>query len=267
MMNKLYFITYGDKRFRKSKKRLVSQAKLYNFDSVKAFGFKDVSKNFILKTKPYIEDIKGGGYWLWKPYFLHKTFKEMSDGDVLLYLDAGCELNIRGKKRFFEYIDIMDKNKGVLSFYLPYVNERKYTNDEVFKYFEVEPSDIIYDSFQIMAGSLLLRKNDLTKQLIDDFFNVAIQRPDLFSDIHNDKTTRSDFIAHRHDQSIFSVLSKKFGSITIKDETYNEDFSLMSEYPFLAKRIKDEKSFFYCLVFKIKRIFLKYLVIKKSCRK
>lgn len=117
MNTKLYFITYGDKRFRKSKKRLLAQAKRFGFNNIKAFGFKDISKNFILKTKPYIEDIKGGGYWLWKPYFLYKTFNEMDDGDILLYLDAWCELNIKGEKRFFEYIDIMDKNKGVLSFH------------------------------------------------------------------------------------------------------------------------------------------------------
>lgn len=151
----------------------------------------------------------------------------------------------------------MDNNKGVLSFHLPYVKESSYTNDYVFKYFEITASDAIYDSFQIVGGCLLLRKNDLTKQLIDNFFNVAVQRPDLFSDIHNHKTTRSDFIAHRHYQSIFSILRKKYDLDTIEDETYSNDFSLMLEYPFLAKRIKDERGFFNRFVYKIKRNFLK----------
>lgn len=252
-MNKLYFITYGDKRFRKSKKRLVSQAKLFGFDSVKAFGFNDISNDFITKTKPYINDVKGGGYWLWKPFFLKKTLDEMQDGDILVYLDAGCELNISGKKRFSEYIEIMNANKGVLSFHLPGLKECSYTNDAVFEYFEIAPSSTIYNSNQIIGTCLLIKKNDLTKQLTDDFFNIAIQRPELFSDIYNVKTTRSNFIDHRHDQSIFSVLRKKYDLITIEDETYNLDFNLMLDFPFLAKRIRDESNSFLRFLYKIKR--------------
>jgi hypothetical protein len=256
MTNKLYFITYGDKKYRKSKKRLVLQAKLFNFESIKTFGFNDLSNDFIAKTKPYIGDVRGGGYWLWKPFFLKKTFDEMQDGDILLYLDAGCELNISGKKRFLEYIEIMNANKGVLSFHLPCLREYSYTNDAVFEYFEIDSSSAIYNSYQIVGGVLLLKKNDLTKKLIDDFFNVAIQRPDLFSDLYNVKTTRSNFIDHRHDQSIFSVLRKKYGLITIEDETYNEDFNLMLEFPFLAKRIRDQSSFFLLFLYKLKHKFL-----------
>lgn len=248
---KIYFITYGDQRFKKSKKRLTAQAKLFDFDYVKAFGFNDISADYIIKTEPFIRSIKGGGFWLWKPYIFHKTFHIMKDGDVLLYLDAGFELNIKGRKRFFEYIDLLDNNKGVLSFYLPGLKEKQYTNNEVFRYFEMEFSNTIYDSFQMVGGCILLRKNELSKKLIDDFFDVAVKRPDLFSDVHNDQTKREDFISHRHDQSVFSVLRKKYGLPSIEDETYNNDFSLIQEYPFLAKRIRDKKSIFQRLLNKV----------------
>ena len=180
----------------------------------------------------------------------------MNDGDILLYLDAGFELNINGKKKFMEYIDIMDNNKGVLSFHLSNLKEKYYSNDALFKYFNILPSDTIYDSNQIVGGCLLFRKNNLSQQLINDFFDIALKRPDLFSDIYNLETTRSDFIDHRHDQSIFSVLKKTYGLSAIEDETYNQDFNLMGEYPFLAKRIKDKSSFFHKIKSSIKRYLL-----------
>ena len=64
-----YFITYGDKKFRKSKGRLLTQAKMFGFDYFKAYGPDDMSRYFISHTKPFIRNPKGGGYWLWKPYF------------------------------------------------------------------------------------------------------------------------------------------------------------------------------------------------------
>ena len=35
----------------------------------------------------------------------------------------------------------------------------------------------------------------------------------------------SGFIDHRHDQSLFSLLRKKYGTISIPDETYSENWS------------------------------------------
>ena len=52
-------------------------------------------KEFWKKNGDFIEKNKRGyGYWLWKSYIIKKTMDMMKDGDILLYLDSGCEINI-----------------------------------------------------------------------------------------------------------------------------------------------------------------------------
>ena len=41
------------------------------------------------------------GFWLWKPFIIKKTMENMNDGDVLLYLDCGCELDNNKKDDLF----------------------------------------------------------------------------------------------------------------------------------------------------------------------
>ena len=42
----------------------------------------------------------------------------------------------------------------------------------------------------------------------------------LLNDKHSISPNYDEFIEHRHDQSIFSVIRKKFNTYYIKDETY-----------------------------------------------
>ena len=32
------------------------------------------------------------GYWLWKPYIVYEVLKTLSEGDVVIYCDAGIEI-------------------------------------------------------------------------------------------------------------------------------------------------------------------------------
>lgn len=36
------------------------------------------------------------GYGIWKPYIVNQKLSEIYDNDILVYLDAGCSINIRG---------------------------------------------------------------------------------------------------------------------------------------------------------------------------
>lgn len=48
-----------------------------------------------------------------------------------------------------------------------------------------------------------------------------------------------EFVAHRHDQSIYSAVVNKIGSIKLKDETYYQNWETDGfRLPFWARRIK-----------------------------
>jgi hypothetical protein len=136
----------------------------------------------------------------------------------------------------------MDSNNGVFSFHLPGKKESDYTKTPVFNFFEIDADNDIFKSEQLSATILIFRKNNFTIKLINDFYQVAIERPELFTD-NNSLSTQPTFVGHRHDQSIFSVMRKKFKIKSIEDESYFEDWNnpKVKNIPFLAKRIRDQK--------------------------
>jgi hypothetical protein len=233
-----YFITYGDSNYSKSKKRLLKEAIEFGFDICKTYSKTDLSEDFIRLTYPYINYKRGGGYWIWKAFILNDIFSKMHDGDVVTYLDAGCRININGKARFENYLDILDQNKGFLAFHLLDCDEYMYTNQTTLDFFGINKESPIYNSSMFVGGIMMFKKNYATTRLINEFYKIATTFPNIFSD-ENSFSFDERFIEHRHDQSVLSILRKKYGVISIPDETCLINWKELSHTPFHAMRIKD----------------------------
>lgn len=234
----IYFFSYGDDKYKKAKRRIKKEAKKFGFDDVKVYGRSDISPYFLEKTKPYIDMPKGGGYWLWKSFFIKKTFHKMDDGDICIYADAGCHINIHGKKRLNYYLELLKLNSsGILSFALSHT-ETEFTNEKVFDFFDIDKKSDVRRSSQYMSTILYMKKCQNTINIVNEYYDIAINHGDLFTDIHNDYNRAPLFKDHRHDQSIFSLLRKKHCSIVMPDETYAIDWNDLVDVPILATRIR-----------------------------
>lgn len=243
--NIIHFITYGDSKFEKSKKRLLNEAKEFGvFKTMKGYGPQDLSEDFIKKHRDIFKYSRGGGYWIWKLNIIRQSINNINDGEYLVYLDAGCTINKRGKKRFYEYIDKLKNSKnnyGILSFQMTH-NEYKYTTKEIFDYFNIKCDSDIFKSGQYMATLLIMKKNKHLTKCLDKYEKCIEDNPLLITDIYNSKNQHVEFEDNRHDQSIFSILRKIYGSEVIKgDETWIVPFGGPEslKYPFWATRIKD----------------------------
>lgn len=121
--------------------------------------------------------------------------------------------------------------------------EYQWTNSATLEYFNSD--DTIKNSFQLVAGVAMFKKNKISAQLINEYYNIAISRPDLFSDTYNEEPQLPGFKDHRHNQSVFSILRKKYGVLQIKDEVGGAispiDQVGTKFIPIIATRIKDFK--------------------------
>lgn len=257
----IYFFTYGDDKYTNSKIRIKEEAINFEmFDDIRIYGKEDLNFSFLIKTKPYIDSPKGGGYWLWKSFLLKKTFDMMSDDDYCVYVDAGCTINKFGKERFIEYLYLLDKSEsGILRFSFPGVSEEIYTNSRVFDYFRennniYKKSDRFLSTLsktdQLMATILIFKKCKISIEYVNRFYEISLSNPELFSDKYNEINKNKDFIDHRHDQSVSSCLSKVISNnlVIIPDETFTTDTDGEILYwdnlvhnkkiPFLATRIR-----------------------------
>jgi hypothetical protein len=144
--------------------------------------------------------------------------EKLNFNDLLLYCDAGCTINIEGSERFNDYVNMLSSGDDDILTFNMYENlEKFWTKMDVFEFFN---SKNLMDTGQIGATSIFLKKTEKTLKLINEWENICINHRNLIDDSKSIQTENDCFIEHRHDQSIFSMVAKKYKTIELSDETY-----------------------------------------------
>ena len=205
----IVLINFADENFEKQRDLNTLSAKLFGgFDKVLSFSKEQIESGFYEKNHLILNEKRGAGYWLWKPYFIDKVLNELSDGDYLFYCDAGC-IFINNVKHLIRVLD--DSGQSIMSFELPLV-EYEWTAESVLNEFDAYKKGYA-QSNQISATYLLLKKSNDSVRLIKDWLEKCT-RAELLTD---DANLGNIAKAHRHDQSIFSLIIKSEGYKTFKD--------------------------------------------------
>ena len=203
------------------------------FNSISVYGPQDLDDEFKTRFKNILNLPCGSGYWIWKVYIINKKLDEIKEGDILIYLDTGCTINKKGERRFYEYIDLLNNNnEGIISFNMS-LAEKVWPTTEIFNYFNISTNSQITNSGQFHSTILIMKKNYNLINIIKNYYNILYTDPLLFTDYYN-INQQHYFIDNRHDQSIFSILRKIYGSIILNDETWFQPFGNISSlaYPF-----------------------------------
>lgn len=245
---KIHFITYGNNKFSKVKDMLAKQAIESDwFDSVVAFNENMLTSEFKTKFANILNQQRGGGYWIWKYDIIMQTLNKINDGDIIVYVDGGSYLNLNGKKRFLEYIDMLNNDEKQLGF-ISFDNgccEEKYTTRQVFDHFEIPEDSEIRTTGQYNGGYYYIKKTPHLLMLFEKYRETLEQNPLLYTDHFNKTNQKEIFCDSRHDQSVFSVIRKKYGTLGLKElgEFWWQDNNFECEEaqtkPFWATRLKD----------------------------
>jgi len=235
---RIFFLSFASGRFYGALDRIRREAEAFQlFDGIKTIRDTDLLENdpqFASTHGDFIrQNHRGFGYWIWKSYLVKKMMHEdMEEGDVLLYADSGCVLQLSGLERMKEYLEMARTSEhGVVSFALEGQLEKKWTKQDVFEH--LGPVD--YESRQIMATTFLMRKCKASMDFVDRWYATCCHYR-LLDDSPSITPNHPEFSEHRHDQSIFSMLCKIMGSTVISDETYYHDWKDGNHAPILALR-------------------------------
>jgi hypothetical protein len=180
---------------------------------------------------------KGFGLWSWKIPLISSKLDSMKDGSTLMFLDAGSTLNgsARGHARFLEYLDISE-SLGGLFFQQDFV-ESAWSKQLLRKDF---PDDSAWQSGQLLGGIHFLNVSDENRELFRLLRHLAKENNyERLRDPSPVELHPSEFVAHRHDQSLISLGAKAAGLPYIPDETYFAPHweSRGEEFPIWATRL------------------------------
>lgn len=216
------FITFsgGDNKYHEAANRLKNQANRLNlFDECIAFSDTDLKNDseFWMKHGEFIENNKRlYGYDIWKPYIIKKKMEQLNNGDILLYLDSGCEIDYRKKNLFILFFEII-KTKYLIATFI--CDDKSWCKMDLILKLDML-NDKYLSTYQHQAGAILFLVCDKTRNLVNMWY-------DLCCDYHNIDDTPSIspnfecFNEHRHDQSVFSLLTKKYDLYNNKEYDLN----------------------------------------------
>lgn len=213
MKAKIVLVNYSDKNYTKAQKiNSKSALKFGEFDSIISYSPEDIDSFFYNKNKHILDQKKGGGYWLWKPYFIKKTLERLEWGEYMFYCDSGSRF-IGSIHSVFSSINL---NQDLISFELQSI-EKKWTKRDCFLLMECDKTNF-FETKQRLAGFSLWKKTDFSMRFVDEWLSYA-QDERILTDIENrlGLPNLDGFVDHRHDQSIFSLLTKKYNLKAFRD--------------------------------------------------
>ena len=209
------FITFATKgKFHILGQRLITEIEnLELFDKTILYTEDDLKSDieFWNKHGEFIENnSRGYGYWLWKSYIIKKTLDGLTKGDILLYFDSSFEVYTHTKPKFIELFENVKKTTIIGSYCQILCPEYKWNKMDLVKFLEMNDNKYLQTK-QRQAGAIMFYKNSKSIALINDWYLLSSH----YHYINDDDSVEPNipgFTEHRHDQSIFSLLTKKYNT-------------------------------------------------------
>lgn len=206
-MSKITCISYGSKGYEKELNLNIKTAMQQGADEAIGYGPDDIDEDYKRKNIRFFERKRGNGYWLWKPYLIDRCLEKMTEGDWLIYVDAGLFYlnNLR------EFVNDLERKNLELVVAPTIYKEFKYTKRDIFVKTQTDVPAIT-QSLQRQSGAIFIRKNEKNVAFVKEWLRY-IQMDSLVTDDENvyGLPNYDGFVENRHDQSLLSVISKKMG--------------------------------------------------------
>jgi hypothetical protein len=220
MEPKIHLLTFADKindnKYYDYAQQLVQDATNYNiFSTIKCLTAVDLFKytEFHKHILFISENKRGFGYWLWKPFLIWKTLEELPEGDLLVYLDAGTKLSLEGKSRFMDYLEIQRKDKYNNLFFEEENLISSWCKMDTIHFFDAY--DLAQNNVKEILPGILFTCNNPHNRFLFKVCYDSCSNYQLITDTPSIKPNLPEFMEHRHDQSVFSIVVRKFSASSI----------------------------------------------------
>lgn len=237
-------LSFADRRYRNALKRLERQTAAFPFTARHCYDETCcLTPAYWRRLKPWLYR-RGYGYWEWKARLVSELMDTLSEGDIVVWADAGVYWNDtpEAQSRFRQYLAMLTPDCGILAFQQPYI-EQEWTKGDLFVATGTYGDPAICTTPQLWGGCFMMRKCAATVALLREWNELNRRERELITDCRSTVTNLPGFKEHRHDQSAFSVLVKKQRHIAIpfaeSHRTDGHTWDDLRSFPIQARREKE----------------------------
>lgn len=232
---KKIFISYANEAMAYSLEHIGRQAKRSGiFDEVILYTPEDLPQ--YVKESLLMQYSRGAGYWCWKPALIYETLQKHNEGDIVVYVDAGCTVR---KSPKWDYFFSLMKDYDTVCFQYADAQpqwEKWGADSSRIKYWskkstlkfmgEVTGREDVGEMNQIMGGVLFMKGKGNT--LLKSWKEIVFSHPKLVLDPDEEelKEQASYYAGHRHDQTILTPLAMTDSTVKVlpeESEVYSKD--------------------------------------------
>jgi len=210
---KVYLMSYANKKFVKNQKRLNESAKAYGIKNIISYTDQNLKRTkFYSNYKNILDQPRGAGYWLWKPFFIYKTMNNLNEGDILIYSDSGAVF-INSPKSLLK---IALKEKALL-----FTNNEpniKWNKRKCLDNMGCNSDKYLYAP-QVSAGFQVYVNTYKTRKFVKEWLYYCCV-DGLIDDTPSNSGEHEEYAAykeHRHDQSILTNIATKYNIPLYRD--------------------------------------------------
>lgn len=206
----IYGITYSCGKMNRSANLCVESMRKNGVDDTLLYGPELISDEFKLFNIGVWGATRGSSFWVWKSHIIYKTLMSISEGDYLIYSDAGVQFT--GSIR--PILDAMDQDIFLFSNGWPHVH---WCKGDVIK--EICHNEIYsgHGSFdykaparfeQVQASVIIIKNTQFSRDFIKEWL-LYCQMPGFIDDSPSKSSNHPEFAEHRHDQAILTSVAYK----------------------------------------------------------
>ena len=199
----------GAHRLKQVEKLKESAISIGGADEFWLYESKDLDPDWLEMNKNIMEHKDGMGCWAWKPFLIWKALLKMNEGDILFWVDSDTYF-LRNASDYF----CLTQDLDILIFHLSPPSPGKVWTDRQAFLLTNTDSPQFTDTRLILGGYFMVKKTDKMMRFIAEWM-IYSQDERIVCALANILPNYDEFYRHRYDQSILSIISKKFKLFSI----------------------------------------------------
>lgn len=206
------YMVYGDGCCARSKERACEAALRHGFTRCLSLNKTHIDSDFRVLHQTTLDQKRGAGYWLWKPFLIDDALSHMDDDEILLYADAGAELIASAQP----LLDLARGPLGLAVFGLCHHRMSRFCKRDAFVLAGIDTAEA-HSRHQFLASFIVVRPTPFAREFIRRWLELSTD-PRALTDQPNELGPNlPDFFDHRHDQALLSAVAIAMNVVAHRD--------------------------------------------------